>query len=313
MAMKIFRTAGELNIRDAHDGTVWPLVASTSIDGRLRLISAGPDGIRVWDPVAETGSASFLPDILVNGMAMYTTDGSSVIAVGSEDGVYRCDAVTGELLPHLDDDADTIWSVAALELSNERVMLVGAGHGAVVYRWDALTGERIGSPLVGHDDSVKAVATVTLADGTPVIVSAADDGLVRCWRAGDGQPMGDPLAGHESAVTALAVVRNGGRTLAVSGDVAGVFRVWDIESGRLMTGPVQASNWGGDLSAVMTARGLRIATSGDDQIVRQWDGGTGGLVGESLNGYSVAMSEVNGGAIIAIGDKSGAITIRPVA
>jgi hypothetical protein len=49
----VVRTAVGLQILAAHPGTVWPLIAVDAPGWQVLLVSAGIDGIRVWD--AATG------------------------------------------------------------------------------------------------------------------------------------------------------------------------------------------------------------------------------------------------------------------
>ena len=60
-------------------------------------------------------------------------------------------------------------------------------------RWDADTGETVGSRIRGLSKSVKSVAISS--DGELIVSGSLDDTVWR-WRAGTGEAVGEPLCDH---------------------------------------------------------------------------------------------------------------------
>ena len=69
-------------------------------------------------------------------------------------------------------------------------------------RWNAVTCERVGEPLYGHEDHEMCAAICI--DGLRIVFGSAD-GTVRRWNAVAGRRIGEPLYGHKSIVTCVAV------------------------------------------------------------------------------------------------------------
>jgi WD40 repeat protein len=95
--------------------------------------------------------------------------------------------------------------------------------------WDAQSGQPIGDPLQGHQDSVSSVAFSP--DGKR-IVSGSDDKTLRLWDAQSGQPIGDPLQGHQDWVRSVAFSPDGKRIVSGSDDKT--LRLWEIAPDKLL-------------------------------------------------------------------------------
>ena len=107
---------------------------------------------------------------------------------------------------------------------------------------------------------------------------------------------------HDGPVYAVAVGQRQGRPVIVSGGVDRVVRVWDLDSGELVLGPLTGHS--GEVAAV--AVGQRqgrpvIVSGGVDRVVRVWDLDSGELVLGPLTGHS---GEV---AAVAVGQRQGRI------
>ena len=96
-----------------------------------------------------------------------------------------------------------------------------SGGDKTVRLWDADTGQPIGAPLSGHDNTVLSVAFSP--DGRR-IASGSFDNTVRVWDADTGQPIGPPLTGHTDWVTGVAFSPDGSRIVSASHDKT--LRVW---------------------------------------------------------------------------------------
>ena len=132
---------------------------------------------------------------------------------------------------------------------------------------------------------------------------------------------------HDGPVYAVAVGQRQGRPVIVSGGVDRVVRVWDLDSGELVLGPLTGHS--GEVAAV--AVGQRqgrpvIVSGGVDRVVRVWDLDSGELVLGPLTGYSgevaaVAVGQRQGRTVIVSGDRavrvwdldSGELVLGPLA
>ena len=96
-------------------------------------------------------------------------------------------------------------------------------------RWDANTGEAVGSPLQVLSGFVQTVAISSDGD---LIVLGSGDKTVRHWRASTGEAIGEPLRGHEYSMRSVAIAEDD--KYIVSGSGYGEIRVGRFEWG---------SNW----------------------------------------------------------------------
>ncbi|KZV94404.1 WD40 repeat-like protein [Exidia glandulosa HHB12029] len=85
----------------------------------------------------------------------------------------------------------------------------------------------------------------------------------------------------ETGDTVIGPLRGHGRNVAVhgshiaSGSYDGSFRIWDADSGALRLGPIAAHNGKGLNFIAYSRNGTRIATAGDDTRAVLWDANTG--------------------------------------
>jgi hypothetical protein len=77
-----------------------------------------------------------------------------------------------------------------------------------------------------------------------------------------GGPLGEPLVGHGDWVNAVALGELGGRPIAVSGGIDGTVRVWDLEAGGPLGGPLVHDHFVNAV-AVGELHDRSLAASGD--------------------------------------------------
>jgi WD40 repeat protein len=171
---------------------------------------------------------------------------------------------------------------------------VAAAFGSQVVLLDAGTGDRIGSPLVGHDEVVVSLAFSH--DGT-MLASGGRDEQIQLWDVESGRPIGAPLVGHTAGVFGLAFTEDG--TLA-SASQDGSVAIWDLEARTSRTLPGEPE--GGLTSLALTPDGNRVVAGRKDGAVVVWDLDAGDpivLEGHRDEVRSVAVSP--DGALLASG------------
>lgn len=285
-------------------------------DGENLLVSTWGDGleIRRWD-IASGDSiwryAEELPGC--NDVVLVTfPDGRRILAMSTEDGVERWNALTGERLDVPDSfDWITIWDLATGTLPDGRTVLVGASNNHTVYRWDPASGEPLGDPLRGHGTSVMSVGLVHLPESETLIVSGDDAGFLRRWNAVTGDPIGVPVKGHPSQVNIISPLAGVGRQkLFASSDAEGTICRWDAVTGEQVGEPLTT---GADVHVLATAcPGLTplLLAAGPSGRISAWHAVTGEPVDLSLRGLSVAtLDQPDGTTLVVTGTSQGEIVI----
>ena len=112
---------------------------------------------------------------------------------------------------------------------------------------------------------------------------------------------------HDGAVYAVAVGERHGRPVIVSGGGDGTVRVWDLDSGEPVLGPLTGHDGAVTAVAVGERHGRPVIVSGgDDRTVRVWDLESGEPVLGPLTGHdggvnAVAVGERHGRPVIVSG------------
>jgi WD40 repeat protein len=275
-----------------------------------------PDGSEIsrWD--IRTGDRVWCDDEGMSGCndkaLVRLPDGGVLLAIGTEDGVEWWNALTGQRRSDMTWEEWTIWAVCAGVLPDGRPILLGAGHNGVVYRWDAVSGELLGtSPAGDGRGSMMAVGFVSSPDGVGVIVSGDEAGRIWRWDAADGHQVGEPIVGHGSQVRIIQGLSVAEMDLFVSCDQEGVLKRWNAVTGA-QVGP--AIETGTDVYSLATASvggvGVLFAAGADD-TVRAWDADTGEPIGFSLSGTIVsALTQPDGTALVATSTAQGEFVVH---
>ena len=202
------------------------------------------------------------------------------------------------------------------------MIIAGAGHDGLVYRWDAATGQPIGKPLAGHRMSVKAVTTAASAGGKQMIISGCENGDVLRWDAATGGQIGEPFAGAVDEVSDLAVVDlPGGRQILACVDTCALHR-WDLASGEPLGPAAVTGKWARlvathlDSKATPTAF-LWLPGEGDGQDaverVEQWRLDTGTRIDVHRPPTLRVVFDDAERTWIVLGEPDGSLVIRPLA
>lgn len=275
--------------------------------------SNGRDGVRRWD--TDTGALLWRSsNALAGGNALAAArpaGGRWVVAAAGETGVDRWDGLTGQVLPGCEPRDEPVWGLAAGCLPDGRAVLVGAGNGGEIHRWDAETGVALGMPLVGHGASVKCVAVQPLPGDTVMIASGGDDGCVRRWDAATGRALGTPLEASGRVIEVVMLPLAGGRTLIAAADDEGILYRWDAESGEPIGQPVEVGEYTVLASAVHRGGEPMLFTFSADEVVRQWHALTCEPTGDSWRGQAAScVTRADGTVLLATGMFNGDVVVQ---
>lgn len=155
----------------------------------------------------------------VSAMAGFVSRGGPILACGDWSGaLWRWNPVTGDVLgvrerAHL----EVVKKIIIIVDDGVRQWLVTAGSDLTVRRWDALTGDPIGEPIV-LDDTPMGMAVVDTDHGG-VIVVACDEHVAR-YDLATGDPVGTPVDLHEGAQDLCVLEIDGETTIFAAGDEA---------------------------------------------------------------------------------------------
>ncbi|KIK32476.1 hypothetical protein CY34DRAFT_814256 [Suillus luteus UH-Slu-Lm8-n1] len=153
--------------------------------------------------------------------------------------------------------------------------------------WDLETGTQIGEEWEDKDDRVWTM--VLSPDGKKVASARCFDGAVKLWSVTvDTGKVIKTWTGHTSWVKSVGWSPDGGRV--VSGSEDGTFRVWDVESGKTILGPIKA---GEEVEAM-------IATSAIRGGLKIWDADSGELL-KTFKGLFWCLAWTSDGKMLVTG------------
>jgi WD40 repeat protein/serine/threonine protein kinase len=243
----------------------------------------------------------------VQSMAL-SPDGRTLFTASNKPGrVNRWDVETGRLLGQTPIHGDQVWRLAlspdGKRLATGTFDYEPAPKGCSALLWDARRGVPLGPPLA-HGGKVFGLAFSP--DGN-TLLTGSHDGTTRLWNAATGDPLGPPCR-HDAEVWSVAYHPDGKRAVIGLGD--GTVRLWDVAQGKSAgPAPVHSGGihhvqflargalvlacsadgtarlWHADTgqpigpimnhtraitSGCVSPDGKRIATAGDDRIVRIW-------------------------------------------
>lgn len=146
-------------------------------------------------------------------------------------------------------------------------------------------------------DSLRVTAVATAYTGALVAV-ATEDGSVRIFDAAQTQTRFQ-LKGHPQTVGAVAFNRAG--TALASGDATARLYLWDVKKGiKIREFPRDKGHTKGIISIAFSPDGTKIATVGNDDVIKIWKTSGGNpiatILGKGANLYGVAYT--SSGAIL---------------
>lgn len=303
-------------ISTAREYGAWPVLLESGGQVVLLSFSNALTTVSRWDP--QSGRELWGVDFYAGGgpcAVVHTDEVGPILAVASERGVERVNAVTGTVLPSPRMHVGTVWDVAAGVLADGRTVITGAGHHGEVHRWDAVTGEVLGVPLTGHRASVMSIAMVPGTQGEgPLIASGDESGALILWDAATGTRRGEPITGPDDAIVQIVPFDlPAGPTLLACVDRDRRLWRWDAHPFEQVGEPVPVGTQSEiPRVAVAVANGAAhmLVSGTDDKMVREWDPVTGRPMHASVPGISCdLLTRSTGHTVIATGSPEGDLVL----
>ena len=240
--------------------------ASFSPDG-LRVVTASMDGTaRVFD--AQTGQPLSEPIKHPSSGVMwahFSPDGKRILT-SSIDGTVRVwDAATGHALA---EPLRTGIAMAWFSPDGKRILTVG---GDDIRIWDEVGGP--GQPQCFENEGSSAHFS---PDGKRLLTTRFRDDKVfaQIWDVPGNRPVGAPFLPRITLLATKPGVRfsrDGEKVVVISDENSA--QVWDLRTGRALTGPLQHSSI--VQSAVFSPDKSKIVTASFDRTAQVWDAATG--------------------------------------
>ncbi|MGO8702168.1 MAG: protein kinase domain-containing protein [Limisphaerales bacterium] len=238
-----------------------------SPDGH-RFVAASMDKTaQVWD--ARSGSRVGKPLEHATGLndAEFSPDGARLVTAVLDGTAWVWNVENGQ--PLLAQPIKQGGWLASARFSPDGTRIVTASQDGTAGLWDAQTGRSLGQ--LKRDKTVPFLRAEFSADSRRVL-TLSKDGTATVWDAQSGAG----LVTLDGEVTSAQFSPEGKRIVTIS---AATVRVWDVESGRPITDPLQH---GGTVnSARFSPDGRRIVTA-KAGAVQIWDAFTGETLTEKL-------------------------------
>src|SRR5207237_873778 len=155
--------------------------SDVSADGSLFALSPGPNRVTLW----RSGTLSRLA-VPLRGPVGKLLASASLTGTATLWNVARRTRVR--------DLPGAVAAYAVRFSPNGKLVAVGDSSGAVVL-WDAVSGRRVGEPLVGHGGAVNSLEF----DQHGRLVTASEDGKLRLWDVVTRKLIGAPLPGSTTS------------------------------------------------------------------------------------------------------------------
>ena len=281
-----------------------------------RLASGGFRTVKIWQYPRDVQKARL--DLAEGVTAVAVSPARQLAVIGSADhSIQVWDLASGEVTGSL---AGHTGAIAALRISENDGRLYSASLDQSIRVWALDGGQLLGTILTPGAVSSLALVTEPLAEGQEqaeeargqFLISGGGDNFIRSWRIVDefsGVPGGLPekpsvMAGDP--VSGLVAVGTGNGHVQLREGVDGkIIRSWQAHEEPmselfLVTARVAADQ-----------QQLLLATSGQDNSLRVWDGGSGEQRME-IHGSLSAITHLNmdpTGSRLVSGNESGQVTV----
>jgi WD40 repeat protein len=289
-----------LNIK-AHEGHIMGLVFT--IDSKKLISSSFDRDIKVWDVSNGICLKSWQSSASIYRIAL-SPDGLTLACTSECGAILLWDVITGQLLRKLLGHSAAVMDVAFHPQGN---MLASGSYDSTLKLWDLTTNECINT-LTGHSqiifsvafnasgtqvvsssfdttikiwdlhtglclqtmqDHSRIVADVLFSPDDQMLISASQDLTVRIWQClqGNEWKCTKVLQGHQNNLWSIALDSTGENV--ISGDLSGVLKFWDVESGQCVR--TLSSSSGAFRALAFHPESNVMASSSEDRKIRIWD------------------------------------------
>ncbi|KNA07796.1 hypothetical protein SOVF_168580 isoform A [Spinacia oleracea] len=190
---------------------------------------------------------------------LFEYNSSKLITGGQDRSIKMWDTSTGSLSHTL---YGCLGSVLDLTITNDNKTVIAASSSNNLYVWDVSSG-RIRHTLTGHTDKVCAVDVSKVSNRH--VVSAAYDRTIKAWDLQKGYCTNTIIFPSNCNAVCFSM---DGRTIC-SGHVDGNLRLWDIQTGKLLS--EVAAHSLAVTSISLSQNGNTILTSGRDNVHNLFD------------------------------------------
>jgi WD40 repeat protein len=303
-----------LKVWDVDNGncvTSWQ--SSTSIyrialspDGLTLACSSECGAVLLWD-VTNGQLLRKLVGHTVGAMNVAFNPQGTMLASGSFDSTLKLwDLTTYECINTLTGHSQIIFSVAFNVLGTH---VVSSSFDASIKIWDVQTG----LCLQTMQDHSRIVADVLFSPDGQMLMSASQDLTIRIWQQVKSTEWQCTrvLQGHQNNLWSIALDSTGKNL--ISGDLSGVLKFWDVESGECVK--TLSSSSKAFRALAFHPESNILASSSEDRQIRMWDLDTGKcldtLVAHQMAVWQIAFSPL--GDLLASCSMDGMVKLWDVA
>jgi WD40 repeat protein len=298
----------ELAVIDGHDTPVNSV--GLSPDNRRLVTVDQAATLRVWDVSPVTGQKTVQTDPLVISESVlikelageatdvaYSPDGERIAVMMPNVGILVWDVLSGKLVQEI--QGVSVFA-SGIAFSPNGVYLAGSSNDFGASIWEVETGEQ-----ATFLPETAPITHVAYSQDGHILATSTKDGRVALWDIESAQPI-LRLVGQTTGFNFLALSPDGTRVAVGNGPSS--TSIWNVSptgGGELLS--VFAHD-GKVHDAIYHPDGSRIASTGDDGLVKVWDTDTGLLVQSMLgqlggvnfpafspDGSVVAAANRNGG------------------
>lgn len=242
------------------------------IGGRTAL-SAGGEGMKLWDIASGTILKTFEGNKGGTGAIAVSPDGTQAASVG--DTIAKVwNVASGRLIQSFKGHSGDVHTVA---FAPDGQHVFTGGDDKVVRLWETGSG-RLVKTFVGNPERIIGLAVSP--DGRIVAAGGGDDKTIRVWDTTSGRLL-RTLSGHSGRILKLAFSPDGQKLLVGCSD--GTVSRWDVDSGRLVW-TVKAHDESVRALAI-APDGRTVLSGGYDSQLKQWDLASGQLL-RTFNGHA---------------------------